>query len=254
MQWAYALRDAAALARPDVLVSHWDPTLEADALAAALPRPDGDWVARLLAAPALRDTGPARATVELVATLTELFRAGPPVAATISGPVSVAAALAPSLLPDPAGAEERIELADLCADLLAALIGAYGDAGASIVLVLEHDPSFVASAELAGIHAPLLRAMEHQQLEAVLVEPSGAEPSTAGYRLRALPWEGPAAPPAVALVSRGLWALAPEQFAERFSALLAATADADVLIVSDGPLPADMPLENLSRAQTSARM
>ena len=76
-------------------------------------------------------------TVELVKTLTVLFRAGPIVAASVTGPASVAAALADDLLGEDPSEDDRLELADVCADALAGLIGAYGEAGASKIVVVE---------------------------------------------------------------------------------------------------------------------
>jgi hypothetical protein len=252
MQWAYALRDAVGLAHPDVLISHWDPDLEADAMSNALTAADGDgdWVDRLLAAPPLAQTAPASAGVELVATLAGLFRSGPEVAAAVTGPVTTAAALAPELLLDDAGPDDRIELADLCADALAGLIGAYGEAGASRVVVIEHDADFLDAADLVGVQSPLVRALAHQRVEGIFVAPppgTGAE--AAGYGATAMRWDGSGAAPDVALVPADLWALPPEQFAERWPGL--ATAAGSALLISAGPLPAAMPLENLQTARAA---
>jgi hypothetical protein len=242
-RWAYALREAVALAGPDVLVSHWDPKLEADALRAGIG-PGDDWVDQMLAAPALAQAPPTIAAVELVGLLAGLYRSGLPIAAAVSGPVTVAAALAQGLLGASPAAGDRVELAELCADALAALIAAYGDAGASIVLVVEHHTSLLAGADAAGVHSPLLRAIAHQRLSAVLLAPDGFGGSI-GYEAVATRWDGSGPPPAVAAIDAGLWALPPEQFAERWRELKDGGATAGVLLLSDGPLPAAMPLENL---------
>jgi hypothetical protein len=68
----------------------------------------------------------------------------------------------------------------------------------------------------------------------------------AGYPAFAEPFNGASGPGAVAVVAADVWALEPERFSERFATLLeAASVRDDVLILSDGPLPAAMPLENL---------
>lgn len=249
MQWAYALRDAAGLAHPDVLISHWDPALEADALRAGLGDGDGDWVDRLLAAPPLAETQPAAAAVELVRTLAGLFRSGTEVAAAMTGPASTAAALAPALLLEDAAPDDRVELADLCADALAGLVGAYGEAGAALVVVVEHDTRFLDASDVAGVQGPLVRALAHQRVEGVLVAPAEIDAEAAGYGATARRWDGSGSAPDVALVPADVWALPPEQFAERWPALAAAAGS--VLLISDGPLPAAMPLENLQTARAA---
>lgn len=249
MPWAYALRDVVGLARPDVLVSHWDRALEADTLRASAAGGVGDWVDRLLSAPPLADVAPAKQTVELVHTLAELFRTSPAIAASVTGPVTVAAALAPDLLDSESTEDDRIELADLCADALAGLIGAYGEAGASMVIVFEYEASFLQDDGVSAVQSPLVRALGHHRVTGIVVPPPGAALETAGYEETAARWEGSGPPPAAALVPPGLWALEPEEFARRWQALVAASAGSDALLLSDGPLPADMPLENLQAAK-----
>jgi hypothetical protein len=243
MAWAYALRDAAALARPDVLVSHWDPALEADALAEAVGEGEGDWVDRLLAAPDLACTPPASAAVELVATLAGLFRSGPEVAATVTGPASVAAVLAPVLLDGDAAAGDPAELADMCADKLAGLIEAFVGAGATLVFVVEHEIDFLEPQDAVLAHAPLVRSLAHQRVDGVLVGAEGA-----GYPSTAARWDGAGPAPEVALLDPDLWSLDPPRFAERWPVL---AARAGALLLSDGPLPAAMPLENLQAAHAA---
>lgn len=248
MHWAYALRDAVGLAHPDLLVSHWDPALEADALRAGAAEGEGDWVDRLLNAARLADVPPTKQAVELVKTLTGLFRTGPPVAAALTGPVTVAAALAPDLLDAGAGEDDRIELADLCADALAGLIGAYGEAGAGMVVVVEHEPAFLEAGDACAAQSPLVRALGHYRVTGIIVPAAGADLDRAGYPGAAMRWDGQGPPPAVGLVAPDVWALAPEEFAGRWRALVAEAAGSDALLLSDGPLPGDMPLENLQTA------
>jgi hypothetical protein len=223
VRWAYALREAVSLASPDVLVSHWDPALEADALSAAAAGADAgsDWVDRLLDAAPLAQTPPAAAAVELVGVLAGLYRSGPTLAAALTGPQTLAAALARPLLGSSGGdgtEEDRLELASLCADALASLVGAYGEAGAQMLVVVERDGAFLDGAGAAEAHSALLRSIAHHRL------------------------------PAVAALAPEVWAEPPDMLAARWRALREAAGAADVLLLSDGPLPGGMPLENLQRA------
>jgi hypothetical protein len=248
MRWAYALRDAVGLAHPDVLVSHWDGALEADALRAGAAGAD-DWVARLLNAPRLADVAPTKQILELVKTLAGLFPTGPAVAATVTGPVTVAATLAPDLLDPEFNGDDRVELADLCADALAGLIGAYGEAGASMVVVVEREAGFLTADDVSAAQSPLVRALGHHRVTGIVVPPESGALDTAGYDAAAASWQGDGPPPAAAAIPPALWALEPREFAERWRALVAAAAGSDALLLSDGPLPADMPLENLQAAK-----
>jgi hypothetical protein len=245
MHWAYALRDAVALAHPDVLLSHWDPDLEADALRAGAAAGDGDWVDRLLNAPRLADCSPTKEIVELVKTLGGLFRTGPAVAATVTGPATVAAALAGELLGQDAREDDRLELADMAADALAGLIGAYAEAGATKIAVVEHADGFLDPGDVCAAQSPLVRALGHHRVPGIIVSPEGVDLQAAGYEAAAARWDGGGEPPTVALVPRELWASPPEEFAGRWRGLIAAAAGRDSVLLSDGPLPADMPLENL---------
>jgi len=246
--WAYALRDAAALARPGVLVSRLDPALEAHALRAALPGGD-DWVDRLTGARPLAQVEPAVGAVELVRTLVGAQRgSGMAVAATLSGPCSVAARVAGELgVGD--DADDHVELADLVADALAGLVGAYADAGADPIVVVEEDVAFVPADERAAVHAPLVRAISHHRREGVLWWPAcfgGRRPT--GYDASALPWDGDGdPPPGPALrLAPSSWAGDPAAVAARWPGLLSAAGAAGAtLVLSDGPLPADVPPENL---------
>ena len=140
MRWAYALRDAVALLHPDVVVSHLDETLEADAVASA----------DLLD---LANAPPVTAAVELVATLAGIFRGAPPVAATLTGPAALAARI---------GDASEDGLLD-AADALAALARAYADAGANVLVVFEPPRS--------GLLGPIERAAAHRRVELVVIEP-----------------------------------------------------------------------------------
>jgi hypothetical protein len=253
MNWAYALRDAVGLAHPDVLVSHWDGALEADALRAGATQGGGDWVDRLLNAPRLADAAPTKETVELVKTLVGLFRTGPAIAASVTGPATVASALADELLGDDPSEDDRVELADLCADALAGLIDVYGEAGAAKIVVIEHAAGFLDAGDVCAAQSPLVRALGHHRVPGVVVAAEGLDLSAAGYEAAAARWDGSGPPPAVAILPPELWALPQEEFAERWRGLVKAAEGSEPLVLSDGPLPADMPLENLQLVVTASQ-
>jgi hypothetical protein len=217
--WAYALRDAVAVADPDVVVSHLDPTVERDALAPLLAGGE-DPVDAVLDAPPLGGLGPALAAVELVRTLTGALPR--PVAATLTGPATLAAALA-------ADAGDPEELAEVCGDALAGYAALLAEAGATTIVVVETAGGF------AGAHAPIVRALALHAVEAVLwtADPAGED---AGYPALARGWSGEAPAPPVAVVGAdpSCW---PGPDAAR---------DVDLLL-TDGPVPADADLDALRR-------
>ena len=223
MRWAYALRDAVELARPDLVVSHFDDRLEADTVLGA-GRPDGDPIGWLAGVPELATLRPAAAAVELVGTLAGIYRSpgDPPVAATLTGPATLAARLAPELFPAGAGADERIDLADLAADLLAALARAYADAGAAVLIVLERQPELlVTDADRAAALEPLARAAAHRRVELLTSGPGDGVPAE-------------------------VWSSPPHEFAAAWEHAEAGALD---LLISDGPVPAGIPLGNLAQAR-----
>lgn len=230
--WAHALRDATDLAAPDVVVSHHDPQLEADALRAALA--DGEeWADRLLDAAPLALTAPATQAVELVRTLAGLGIGGAPVAAAVSAPASVAAALAATVVgtPEPR-LGDREELADLACDALCDLVAAYALAGAGWLLVVESaaGEAFLGADGAARARGPLLQAAEDARIHGIALRPPAAD--------------GVADADAHVHVPAEVWAGAPTTFGDRFAPFVAA-AGADGLLLSDGPIPADAPHENL---------
>ncbi|WP_205699310.1 uroporphyrinogen decarboxylase family protein [Conexibacter sp. SYSU D00693] len=251
--WAYALRDAVAVAEPAVVVSHLDGELEAAALRAALAG-GAHWSDRLLDAAPLARTAPTAEAAELVRTLVGVGRAGRPVAATLTGPWTVAARLAPEVLGDAAhDAGAQAELADLVADALAALLGAYAEAGASLVVVVEEGAGALDDVDRAGAHRPLVRALAHHRLDGVLWLPDGvgADAVAGGYAAVARAWAGTGEPPAGGAVrlDPALWDQDPGAFAARWPAIAAAAerAGAD-LVLSDGPVPGGAPAANLRAA------
>jgi hypothetical protein len=205
--WAYVLRDAIALAAPDVVVSHWDPALEADALVAGQAAGD-DWVDRVLDAAPLAETAPASAAVELVRTLAGLPGFAGRVAVTVTCPTAVALAAGDALTSSGYDPDDDLEeLTDLLADALSPLVSAYAAAGASTVLLTG-----------AGVDVgtgPLERAAQHARV--ALLQAGGA-----------------GAP--------GLEAAAWSVDDDAFAAALASAASAagpDGLLLSAGPVPPD---------------
>lgn len=221
--WAYALREAVALARPDVLICGWGGAAQTAALAAIADGAE-DVVDALYDAPPLAEAPPVAHALEVVRTLAALYPGAPRLAAVVRGPCSAAAAL---------GADQ--EAAEVAADLLAALAGAYGEAGAELVLVVED----LAPADERA-HSPVVRALEHQRLDAVLLAPAGGGP--AGHARCGEPWSLGGAAPDVAVVDPALWIAGDDAFA----AGRAAIAGTPGLVVVAGQLPGDLALERLA--------
>jgi hypothetical protein len=228
-RWAYALRDAVALARPDWIVTHHDLQLEALAVAEQVDTvedaPDADLAASALGAAAL----------ELTETLRGLYPSGI-IAASLTGPATMAARLAARL------AEPDVDLGTTaldCGDAVAGLAAAYAERGASRVIVWEPDAGGLEPGALAQAHEPLLRRLTLLGLDAVAV---GAE----GLR------ECEYTALACASGGRGAALLEADAFGDSASldAALAgaeASAGADAVIVSDGPVPGDCDLTALRR-------
>ncbi len=241
VRWAYALRDAVALAPAALVLSHLDAELEAQALLAGLAG-GGDWVDQVADAAPLATSGPGAAAVELVATLAGAFRGGLGVAAVLSAPADVASAAA-----GPLGVGEdpgdRSELADLAADALAGLVSAYAAAGAGTVIVVEHAAGGLDPSDRDRSHAPLARALAHHRVDSVICPLPGREPPP-GYALSAPLWDGTPPPPAgAARLDAALWSLDPDAFAARWAGIAASAGD--ILVLTDGAIAAAAPPENL---------
>jgi hypothetical protein len=215
-RWAYAVRDAAALARPDWIVTHVDPGLEAQALAGLELAPDDLLDADLPATPA--------GTAVLV--LTEILAALHPhgvVAASITGPLTIAQQLV-------GDAPDALETAALdCGDVLAALVAEHLARGAREIIVWESAAGALAPEALAGAHAPILRRLELAEAGGLIVGPEAVR--HAGYARWAAPSGG-----------EGAALLAPDAFAEHATlvaalAAAAATAGPGGVLLSDGPVP-----------------
>lgn len=222
--WAYVLRDAVALAEPDLVLSHWDPALEADALAAGLAG-DGSWVDRVLDGVPPAGSAPTGAAVELVRTLAGLPGYGGRVAVGVTPPAVVAAALGGALSAygfDAGAPADREELTDLVADALGALITAYAQAGASVAVL-------AGPVDDARALLPLERAAGHARMTLVV-------PGTAG----------------TAVLPPGAWGLEDEGAFGAAVRVAAAAAGAGGLLLGDGPVPAGVAPARL-RAATPRR-
>lgn len=213
-RWAYALREAVALARPDALVVGWDAGHELHGLreAAGVAEDDAASVVDGLydAATQVRDQPSGAALVTLVSTLVALFPSGPQPWPALVGPATLA-----GLLGD---GGDHDELADLCADQLADLLRACAEAGAPAVVLREPAPA--AGVDPAAARGPLLRAAEHH-----------------GIALHVVPGA-----PGVEFVAAGLWLEDAAAFAPAFARLRALAASGTV-VLGDGPVPGAVALE-----------
>lgn len=176
--WAYALRDAASLAAPDLVVSHLDPGLEADAV--QIER--GDPVDALLDVEVLAAAPPVSRAVELVGTLAGMPGYSGRVAATVTSPHDLAARLHSA---GPAGSDFE-ELTEVAADLLAGLVEAYAGAGASAIVVALHSP-----APRPETLTPLERAGMHARIEVIAWDV--AEPTAGDLAIAVVPADTPLA-------------------------------------------------------------
>ena len=217
-RWAYALREAVALARPDVLVVGWDAGFELAALREAAD-PGGTsagGVADALydADRPLRARAAAGALVSQLTTLSGLFPGDRPALwVAVAGPASLAGALG-------ARADEVDEVADLCADQLVDLLGACAEAGAAAVVLREPAPA--AGVDVVAARAPIVRALEHQRVALVTLPPEDDDD--------------------VALAPASAWLADDDTFAAALSGWRTTVAGGG-LVLGDGPVPAQVALE-----------
>lgn len=226
-RWAYALRDAVALARPDWIVTHHDLGLEADAIASLEIDLDDLLDADLAASPQ------GAAALELTATLAALYPGGV-VAASLTGPATTVARLAEHR----AEAVDDLATAALdCGDPLAALAAAHAERGARRIVVWEPQAEVLEPGDLAQAHEPILRRLALLDVEAVIAGPPAVH--EAGYARSASAVSGQRAAllPASAFSGR-------EQLA---GALAEASrlAGEDGVVLSGGPVPGDCDLAAL---------
>ncbi|MEU3274846.1 hypothetical protein ABZ639_28710 [Saccharomonospora sp. NPDC006951] len=220
---AYRLRDAVELVRPDWVVTHHDPEVEARAARTA-----GEVE---LVDVSLAGLAPVAGLVELVEVLAALFP-DTVIAASVTGPAGMAAAM--ERLESAGGSADLLD----CGDVLAELVSAYVGAGASRVLVWEPEVAEDIADEVTSAHTSIVRRLDMLGVEGVLC--GGAAIDSAGYWAHALNGGGRQATllPADAF-ARG---------AADCAAELLRNSAAHGLVVTEGPVPADCDLGLLSAA------
>lgn len=228
-RWAYALRDAVALAQPDWIVTHHDTELEASGAAEQVNAVD-DVLDVDLAATVLGG-----AALELTDTLAGLYP-GRVIAASVTGPATMAARLASQL------AERDVDLDTAaldCGDVAAALAAAHVEHGASRVIVWEPDSGTLEPDRLARVHEAILRRLALLGVDAVAVGAQGLNETA----YPALAWT---------TGGRGAALLGSKAFGDgasldRALARAAVIAGGRGVVLSDGPVPRDCDLTTLRR-------
>lgn len=221
-RWAYCLREAVGLVRPDWVITHFDPQAEADAVSASVAASSGVIDVDLARTPTLA------AALELTTVLAGLFPAQP-VAASVTGPGALSRILAQHFSTRPGDISDLI--ADV-GDLLGVLVGSYVAAGAARILVWESCDTDL-SDEVADAHGPMRRRLDTMGVPAVLC---GAERlDELGYAHHVVKGRG--------LVAAADFGTAP------FDRLWPTLIDGyQGPIVSDGPIPSDVDLRVLAAA------
>ncbi|MGV0848871.1 hypothetical protein [Mycolicibacterium phlei] len=225
-RWAYCLREAVGVVRPDWLITHHDCAAEADAVTAAVTD------AAAVVDVELADTGILAAALELTSVLTELYPRQS-VVASVTGPGMLSLAVAQRL------STPSKQLPDLVADigdLLGALVGGYVAAGAARVVVWESAAGESLDDlvdDVADAHGPMMRRLDTMGVPAVLCGGDGL--TGLGYATHVVAGQG----------------LVP---AARFGAEPFPTLWQDLTrnyggpIVTDGPIPGDCDLSLLAPA------
>lgn len=248
---AYQLKEAVSLVRPDWVLTHHDPGLEADAVRGLIACGSASADLLDLVDTELARTAPVSRVIELVEILAGLYPSGV-VAVSVTGPAGLCSALTGAREGGP-GLDADV-LAD-CGDVLAELVSAYVDAGASRVLVWEPDIEEPDEPDVSDAHVPIVRRLEMLGVSGVLCGGSGM--SVLGYSAHALARDGRGA----ALFRPECFRPTPEavSFAELWREWAAETAplarsEADPpLLVSDGPLPAECDMGLLRAAGERTR-
>ncbi|MFA5710422.1 hypothetical protein [Mycolicibacterium sp.] len=221
-RWAYCLREAVGLMRPDWVITHFDPQAEADAVTASVTASAAVIDVNLARTPLLA------AALELTTVLAGLFPAQP-VAASVTGPGALSQILAQRF------STSDEDLPDLIADvgdLLGVLVGSYAAAGATRILVWESSETDLLD-DLVDAHAPMLRRLHTMGVSAVLC---GAE------RLDGLDY-------AHHVVAGGGLATAADFGTVPIDRLWPTLTDGyQGPIVTDGPIPSDADLRVLAAA------
>jgi hypothetical protein len=228
-RWAYALRDAVTIARPDWIVTHHGVELEAAAAAEQIGTVD-DLLDLDLPATTL-----GRAALELTETLAGLYPSAV-VAASVTGPATMAARLA-SVLSE---SDADLDTAAIdCGDVVAALAAAHAERGAGRVIVWEPHGGAVAEDQLIRAHQPVLRRLALLGVDTVAIGAEALDKTPYG----ALAWPDG---------GRRAALLRSDAFSDG-STLDAALAAATVIagehgvVLSDGPVPRECDLTALRK-------
>lgn len=235
-RWAYALREAVQLVQPDWVVTHHDPELEADAITTGCEE-IGD-----IADLELRATPPVSSALELTETLTGIFSTGV-VAASVTGPASIAARLASGKFSS-AGDDDRLELLDLCGDAVADLAAAHVERGAQRLIVWEDGSGSFATEDVSSSHRPVVRRLEMLGVPAVLCAGDGIP--VEGFRIYA----ARVAASGAALIDTRALLTDPEGVTDSLGRLFAgaeAVAGGDGVAITEGPIPKSCPMTVLAR-------
>ncbi|CAJ1504963.1 hypothetical protein [[Mycobacterium] burgundiense] len=221
-RWAYCLREAVGLVRPDWVITHFDPFAEADAVTASVTASAAVVDVDLARTPILA------AALELTTVLARLYP-GQPVAASVTGPGTLSKILAQRFsTPD----EDLPDLIADVGDLLGVLVGSYVAAGAGRILVWESFESDLPD-DVADSHGPMLRRLDTMGVPAVLCGAEGLD--ELGYAHHVV-------------AGRGL-AVAADFGTVAFDQLWPTLVTGyDGPIVSDGPIPGDADLSVLAAA------
>ena len=206
-KWAYALREAVSLVNPDWVVTHYDLDLEAEAVASEADAIDD------VADVRLEQSAPASAALQLTQTLAGLYPAGV-VAASITGPASMATRPAFAQMCEGGSESDLVELLDLCGDALAEFAAAHVERGAQRLIVWEADPSGYDADDVAASQAPILRRLETLGVPVIL-----ASAAALGDGVVLIPVDS----------------------------LSLESAGADEVVLTDGPIPASCEMSVLRR-------
>jgi hypothetical protein len=223
MRWAYAVREAVSMVKPAWVVSHFDLDFESRAIAELASEPDDVWDIDVAI------DGPFAPGIELVRTLVNVDH-GWTVAASVTGPLRTASALA-----DRWGvpADDLGELHEACGDVIAGLVAAYAEAGASEILVWEPEPPR-APEHAEAAHRAVIRRAALAGAPLSLVAPAPVE----GYARTV--GSGIVSVPAHAASDPAAW-----------QAALCA-AGSDVVVITDSPVPGDSPPQALTALTATA--
>jgi hypothetical protein len=222
MRWAYAVQEAVSMVHPTWVISHYDLRFEANAIAKSAADTDGVWDIQITT------EGPFAPGVELIRTLAGIDAAAT-IAASVTGPLHTAAALAERWTVT----EGIEELEEACGDVIAGLIAEYASAGAQQILVWEPDAHTLPERASAS-HQSILRRAAHSGIELSLV----GRASLDGYARR---------------VDDGI-VLVPADTPGEAAAWKAAVAEGapGTVLITDGPISGDTPPEALATLATGA--